>query len=176
MGEERIECAFKGHYVCFGREDGTFCWGKIEDEVPVNTPEGPRTSFLLSGMITCSTPLGTPGPVAHATGTGAAISNAAVYGAASKKNKKLGLRHHNGQRLVRRDSLKMERDVMDLDGILDGLTDDEMFIFVMSRRLDDVAGVPLGVRNMVLQGINTLPEVAEQKAIEMLKERIKTTE
>jgi len=180
MGEELQECEFKGQYVCFGREDGTFCWGKIEGEVPVNTPEGPRTNFLLSGMITCSIPMGTPGPVVHATLNGAAVSNAAAAGASTNK-KKLGLRHHKGERLVRCDSLNLKRDVMDLDEILDGLTDDEMFIFVMRMRLDDVAGIPLGVKNMVLQGINTLPEAAEKKAIEkkaieMLKERIGTTE
>ena len=176
MGTELLECDFKGQYVCFGREDGTFCWGKIEDEIPVNTPDGPRTNFVLSGMITCSIPMGTPGPVAHATNAGAKISNAAVAGASAKKNNKLVLTQHKGDRLVRRDSLNMKRDVMDLEEILEGLTNDEMFIFVMRMRLEDITGIPLGVRNMVQQGIDTLPEAAEQRAIEMLKERMETTE
>jgi len=167
--------SFIGRYVCFGRQDGTFCWGRIERESSINTGDGLKEAFVLTGMMTCSLPMNVPGMVASATPTGAVVSNVANPGAGSPQTK-LGLRRYKGERIIRKDVIDLSRDVFDVEGILAGMSDDEMFMFVMSRRLDGAKGVPLGIQNMVAQGCTEFPEEMESEAIKRLKNRVGVTE
>jgi len=42
---------FVGKYVCYGNDEGMFCWGKIAAEVKVNTPEGEKGAFILENRM-----------------------------------------------------------------------------------------------------------------------------
>lgn len=42
-----------GKYVCYGNEDGGFCWGKIASCTSMNTIKGPMEAFVLEGRMSC---------------------------------------------------------------------------------------------------------------------------
>jgi hypothetical protein len=107
------------------------------------------------------------------TPQGAKLTNAGAPGAAvAQARKKLGVRSHKGERLVRKDQLDLSRDIFDWNG----LDDDQLFLLAMRTRLDQVEGLPPGMKNMVLQGLEELPANVEQDVIKELKERVEVTE
>jgi hypothetical protein len=170
MGEELLERDFTGRYVCFGRPDGTFCWGRIERETVWNTKSGPRPAFVLSGMVTCSLPMGNSSAVGI-TPQGPQVVNVFSGNATSIRNK-LGVRHHPGERLVIKDQLDLEKDIFDWK-VMD---DDQLFLLVLRTKLSAMPGLPPAIENMVRQGMDELPDNVEQDIATELKERVGITE
>ena len=42
-----------GKYVCYGNEEGGFCWGKIVGETKINMIEGKVAAFIIDDRMTC---------------------------------------------------------------------------------------------------------------------------
>jgi hypothetical protein len=116
---EGRQVSYVGKYVCYGNEEGLFCWGRIESEVKVNTSKGLKEAFVLEGRMT--------GP-----------HHGQVL-------------HIHGKTTVRKEMLDLERDIFDKDTRgLEGLTDDQLFLLVLSGTVDgEVEGVHRGVMNML---------------------------
>lgn len=99
---------FIGKYVCYGNDEGGFCWGKIRSEVRINTPEGEKPAFILVNRMTCQGP----------------------------PYQTVRIQHHDRETLIRKDLLNLERDIVDKEASLSTLNDDELFVLMMGGEVN----------------------------------------
>lgn len=45
--------SFEGKYVYYGNAEGGFCFGRIESEAKVGSPDNPREVFILVNRMSC---------------------------------------------------------------------------------------------------------------------------
>ena len=111
-----------GKYVCYGNDDGGFCWGKIKSVVRINTRDGEKDAFIMTDRTTC---------------------NGKPYTANN-------VRHHPGNTLLQIDKISLERDIVEKDEMFKDLTDDELFLLVMQGEVDltRFGNKGLGIRNL----------------------------
>ena len=96
---------FIGKYVYYGNEEGGFCFGKIEDEMVVNSPQGLKEAFVLVNRMSC------------------------VGGQAS-------IMVHRGRSTLRKEKIDLKKDVFEKMQGLDTLTDEQLFLCMMSGNVD----------------------------------------
>lgn len=123
-----------GKYVCYGNEEGLFCWGRIKAEAEVNTIEGPKAVFILDERMS--------GP----------------YSAGER------IKHHRGDTLLYRDRIDIEKDVFDRDmREFDMLTNEDLFLMALDAPEVGLAKVEhAGIRNMLKSGKHGIADVAAE--------------
>lgn len=109
-----------GKYVCYGDDDGGFCFGKIKGVIQINTQKGKRDAFVMTDRTTC------PGK--------------------PYKN----IRHHPKDTGLLIENISLDRDIVDKDEVFKDLTDDELFLLIMQGEvnLDRLGNKGLGIKNL----------------------------
>ena len=128
---------YVGKYVCYGNEDGGFCWGKIKSIGRVLTTKGEKDVLILTDRITCS-------------GKPYAASN---------------ILHHDGDTILQLDKISPDRDIIDKsrEQLADCLSDDELFILVMNGELMPRNDIPTGIMNMLESSGVEMKEVLRKR-------------
>jgi len=128
-----ISCV--GKYVCYGRGDGKFCFGRIVAQTRVNSTDGERDAFVLEDRL-C-------GPHGERP----------ADGEAHKRDPRMvpNVTKVGGRTLLRMDKIDLGKDVFERRPGMETLTDEQLFLAVLKGELDgeDADGVPLGVANML---------------------------
>ena len=164
---------FVGKYVCYGREDGTFCWGRIESENEVNSVHGPKKVFILTERITCSLPAWVErhsvisGPIGKPRAT-------IVTHAPPSDKVKLVVRHHKRRTTLRKEEIDLERDIIDRDGLgLEGMEKDALFLLIMTRKIEEMPGLNQGGKNILKSEVgDMLRAFVDEEVKQELRERL----
>ena len=109
-----------GKHVCYGNENGGFCWGKIKSVVRVNTPQGEADVFVLTDRIVCS-----------------------------GKPYKGNIRHIDKETTLRLDKIDLKRDIVVKDEVFKDLTDDELFLLMMDGEVNTAGNYGRGVQALI---------------------------
>ena len=78
------------------------------------------------------------------------------------------IRKFQGERILRRDVINSELDIIDKDGSLKDLGDEELF----RASLGDMTALTLGVKNMAEAGASEMKEGVANMAADILKDRM----
>jgi len=134
--------SYIGKYVCHGNNCGQFCWGHIKDECSVNTVGGPKEAFILDQRMSGPYP-GYP-----------------------------RIRRFNGDTILRKDQIDLEKDVF-TDDVREfkTITDEELFLMVLDAPEDALDKLRhSGMKNMLLGSSDRGGQ--SEIAAEVLKKRI----
>jgi hypothetical protein len=137
---------FIGKYVCWGDENGMFCWGRIKAEVVMNTAKGPKDAFVLDQRMT--------GP----------------------HNIPERIQRYYRDTLLQKDMIDVERDIFDRDvQEFESVSNDDLFLLMMDAEAG-LEGIKeqrsLGPWNM-LKSLQGRPG-RENVAAELLRKRMET--
>jgi hypothetical protein len=146
VSPEKRKKEFVGKYVVYDRMDGGACFGRIVDEGVVNTLKGEREVFLLDNRI-----------VRYARTTDqarfrrffpdAAEPSASVPGSLSSDGSFraggvfMETSRVKGVTTLRKESIDLERDVVDASDLLELVDDETLFLALLGGR---ERGVPVG--------------------------------
>jgi hypothetical protein len=137
---------FIGKYVCWGDENGMFCWGRIKAEVVMNTAKGPKDAFVLDQRMT--------GP----------------------HNIPERIQRYYRDTLLQKDMIDVERDIFDRDvQEFESVSNDDLFLLMMDAEagLESIKEQKsLGPWNM-LRSLQGRPG-KENVAAELLRKRMET--
>jgi len=137
---------FIGKYVCWGDENGMFCWGRIKAEVVMNTAKGPKDAFVLDQRMT--------GP----------------------HNIPERIQRYSRDTLLQKDMIDVERDIFDRDvQEFESVSNDDLFLLMMDAEagLESMKEQKsLGPWNM-LKSLQGRPG-RENVAAELLRKRMET--
>jgi len=137
-----------GKFVCFGNDKGGFCWGRIVEEVKVNSPKGWMEAFVLEDRMVCSEPPYTSSNI-HSI---------------------------HGRTIIRCDKIDLKRDVVEKNQTLADFTDDELFLLTMQGSLDAKAirerGLASGFVAMIESMAAKENTIISDMASGILKERM----
>lgn len=97
-----------GKYVCYGNENGGFCWGKIKSETEVNTMKGWAGAYILSERKTCMGPPYTANRIMS----------------------------HDKDTILLKQAINPSTDIVESRDMFGELTDDELFVVMMMGRVD----------------------------------------
>jgi hypothetical protein len=137
-----------GKYVCWGDEDGMFCWGRIKAEVVINTAEGPKDAFVLDQRMT--------GP----------------------HNIPERIQRYSRDTLLRKDMIDVDMDIFDRDvQEFESVSNDDLFLLMMDAEaeLESMKEQKnLGPLNMLKSLLGQTG--GENVAAELLKKRMAITQ
>ena len=137
---------FIGKYVCWGDENGMFCWGRIKAEIVMNTAKGPKDAFVLDQRMT--------GP----------------------HNILERIQRYSRDTLLQKDMIDVERDIFDRDvQEFESVSNDDLFLLMMDAEagLESIKEQRrLGPWNM-LRSLQGRPG-KENVAAELLRKRMET--
>jgi len=168
--------SYVGKYVVYDQMDGGACWGRIKAEVFINTMDGEKAAFILEDRY-----------VRYAATTDRkrfrrffpdmndpTISRPMEMG--SDGNLRAGdvklhiERVYSGDSLLRLDMIDVEKDIVDMEGMLDLVSTETLFLAVMAgreQRVDGKDALEIGIRYL-LKSSDEFDEAAKKE----LKRRI----
>lgn len=109
-----------GKYVCYGNENGGFCWGKIKSVIRINTAKGEADVFVLTDRIVCS-----------------------------GKPYQGNISHIDKETILRLDKIDLKRDIVVKEEVFKDLTDDELFLMMMDGEVNTAGNLGRGVQALV---------------------------
>lgn len=124
--------SYKGKIVVYRNVDGGFCYGRIKDEVVVNTMEGEKAAFILEDRIV--------GYLCDAKGKVEFPRNQLLTSAICQDGKEFFLRttHVPRDSILRLDAIDVEKDIMAFDDLLGQFTDDELFVIILVGKVTEM--------------------------------------
>lgn len=151
---------YDGKYVCYGSAEGKFCWGRIVGEAKVNTVLGLKEVFILEDRMT--------GP----------YGTRAASGQKHKKNPKMvpNVEKHKGRTILQKDAIDLKKDIVDRDllgegRLLDEVTDEQLFVMVLSGELQ-AEGMNRGLANMIMAQENGLEDVLKKEMNKRMGQKV----
>ena len=164
MSDEQTDSPFIGKFVCYNAFDGGACWGRIKSECVINTMSGEKEAFILEGrvMVHLRAAKGITAKIVT-TGIPTPTRTIAVDPTTGKASDDIVMEviKCKGDTLIRKDVIDLDRDVIDLDEVLEQAPEDVLFLALMKGQEDGVSGelveknkaLELGLKHMSNSGL-----------------------
>ena len=167
--------SYIGKFVCYDQLDGGACWGRIKEELIVNTIHGEKEAFILEHRYVRTWRTqdlrnyrqSFPDAVAGRMVTPKSMSHPMTLSQDDKPY--LETRKVRGDTLLRKEMIDLENDIIDLDDVLGEVENDLLFKAVLNAKDGEVNG-----KSALEIGIHALlknPSLSDE-AIKALKKRL----